>query len=343
MPRSAATVDQLGRSLGSIRLSVTDRCNLRCDYCMPEERYRWLPKDELLSFAELTRVAAVLGRLGARRLRLTGGEPLLRRDLPELVAMLHALAPDDLALTTNGLLLGDQAAALRRAGLDRITVSLDTLRADRFERITRRPGLRRVLDSIDQARAAGFDELKIDTVVVRGSNDDEVLPLLNYANRIGAELRFIEYMDVGGATRWRSEQVVSRDELLARVGAELGTPTPNEGRGSAPAERFTLPSGQVFGIVASTTAPFCRDCDRGRLTADGMWYQCLYAAEGLSLKELLRSEADDDQLSAALSRAWSSRDARGAEQRAALGERAALIPAEALRRNPHLEMHTRGG
>ncbi|MBI4955492.1 MAG: GTP 3',8-cyclase MoaA [Myxococcales bacterium] len=356
-------LDQLARPLRSLRLSVTDRCNLRCAYCMPEPDYVWLPRAELCDFAELAELAALFAGLGVDRIRLTGGEPLLRRDVPALVALLAArlgaerhAAPlagpgagrPELALTTNGILLADQARALRAAGLDRLTVSLDTLRPERFAALTRRDAHREVLGGIEAARAAGFgargdEPLKLDMVVMRGVNDDEVVPMLDFARELGAELRFIEYMDVGGATRWRADAVVSRAELLVAVGRRLGVPEPLAGRGSAPAERFRLPTGQVFGIVASTTSPFCLACDRARLTADGMLFLCLYASQGVDLKTPLRRGAPRAELAALLATVWGARAARGAEERLAESERAPLVPASQLRKNPHLEMHKRGG
>jgi cyclic pyranopterin phosphate synthase len=345
--------DALGRPLRNLRLSVTDRCNLRCSYCMPELDYVWLPRSELLTFEELDRVVRVFSSLGVDRVRLTGGEPLLRTELPELVRGL-ARQPllKDLALTTNGVLLRDLALPLKRAGLGRVTVSLDTLRRERFVELTRRDEHARVLDGIQAVRDAGFNGLKLDTVVMRGRNDDEVLSLLGYAKDMGAEVRFIEYMDVGGATRWKREDVVSRAELLARITASGGPvealladggedPLPTRGR--PPAERFRLRDGTTFGIIASTTAPFCKSCDRSRVTADGTWFLCLYARSGLNLRQALRGGASDEALADLLRMAWQRRTDRGAEQRFALKDRTALVDVAELREDPRLEMHTRGG
>lgn len=337
--------DRLGRPLGSLRLSVTDRCNLRCRYCMPEDEYVWLPRESVLTFEQLARLAGVFAGLGADRIRLTGGEPLLRQDLARLVAMLRAdRRVAEIALTTNGLLLGRHAAELRTAGLDRVTVSLDTLRPERFETLTRSGRHADVLEGIRAARLAGFHRLKLNTVVIRGFNDDELLTLLDFAADESAELRFIEYMDVGGATGWSREQVVSREEILGRIAAARGAAVPLREPGSrAPAERFVLRDGTRFGVVASTTAPFCRACDRSRITADGTWFRCLYAAEGLDLRGPLREGATDAELAAAIRRAWAEREDRGAELRAALPERGALYQVAGLRADPHREMHTRGG
>src|SRR5713101_3721392 len=206
--------DTLARPLGSLRVSVTDRCNLRCRYCMPEEEYVWLPKSSILSFEEIARIVGVFAGLGARKLRLTGGEPLLRHDLPTLVGMLTPLDLSDLAMTTNGLLLAKWARSLRDAGLRRVTVSLDTLRPERMQVFTRSPRHAEVLEGIAAARAAGFDRVKLNTVVIRGFNEDELADLLEFARTQDAEVRFIEYMDVGGATHWSREQVVSQREIL---------------------------------------------------------------------------------------------------------------------------------
>jgi GTP 3',8-cyclase len=335
--------DRFERPLGSLRISVTDRCNLRCEYCMPEEEYVWLPRHDILQFEEIARLAGLFTELGVRRVRITGGEPLLRRDLPNLVRQLAAGGTlDDVALTTNGVLLSDFAAALRDAGLHRVTVSLDTLQPDRFGALTRSNELARVLGGIDAARAC-FGAVKIDSVILRGTNDDEIVPLLAYARGIGAEVRFIEYMDVGGATRWSPERVVSRAEMLTRIEAAYGPPTPIVDGSWAPADRFTLPDGTIFGIISSTTAPFCRTCDRSRLTADGLWFRCRYAREGTDLRALLRSGASDEGIRDVIGRSWSVREDRGAELRAAERERTPFIPVSRLRRDPHLEMHTRGG
>ncbi len=264
-------------------------------------------------------------------------------DLPVLVRILAGKALADLALTTNGVLLAEHAAELRSAGLGRLTVSLDTLRADRFRELTGRDAHAQVLAGIEAARAAGFGALKIDTVVLRGRNDDELGDLLAFGREIGAELRFIEYMDVGGATRWSPRAVVSRAEILAAVTRARGPVEPAEPRGSDPAERFRLRDGTSFGIIASTTAPFCSACDRARLTADGLWYQCLYAGAGVDLRAPLRAGAPPAEIAARIAHAWQARADRGAEERLAAADRGPIIPVEALRRDPHLEMHTRGG
>jgi cyclic pyranopterin phosphate synthase len=331
------------RPLRNLRLSITDRCNLRCQYCMPEEEYLWLPREDILHFEEVDRLVDVFISLGVDKVRLTGGEPLLRRDVADLVARIAAKpALADLALTTNGVLLAPVATELKRAGLRRLTVSLDTLDRDRFVRLARFDELARVRAGLDAA-AAVFPGFKIDTVVIRGVNDDEIGSLLAFARSLGAEIRFIEYMDVGGATHWTREQVVSRDEILDRIAQEFGPVAPIVEESSAPADRYRLEDGTVFGTIASTTAPFCSDCDRSRLTADGVWYLCLYAARGIDLRGPLRGGADDHAIRSLLAGAWQARTDRGAEQRLAVRARETLIPISALKRDPHLEMHTRGG
>jgi len=337
--------DVLGRPLGSLRLSVTDRCNLRCRYCMPEAEYVWLPRSSILTFEELTRLTRVFATLGAGKVRLTGGEPLLRHSLDRLVAGLREL-PDvrEIALTTNGLLLAAHAAGLKAAGLDRVTVSLDTLRPDRFLRFARSPRHADVLEGLTAQAALGFTHTKLNSVVIRGFNDDEIADLVDFARARDLEVRFIEYMDVGGATGWLMADVVSRDEILAAVAKRHGQVDPvGGGSPAAPAERFRLPDGTTFGIIASTTAPFCRACDRSRITADGTWLLCLYAEDGVDLRTPLREGATDAELAALVRDRWARRADRGAEVRAAMPGRGVLYPIEGLRADPRREMHTRGG
>jgi GTP 3',8-cyclase len=337
-------VDRLQRPLGSLRVSVTDRCNLRCRYCMPEEEYVWLPKQSILTFEEIARLVGVFTSLGVEKVRLTGGEPLLRHDLPTLTALLAKnQGVRDLALTTNGLLLAKQAEPLRRAGLGRVTVSLDTLRPERMRALARSDRHADVLAGIAAARAAGFP-MKLNTVVMRGVNDDELIDLIEFGRSQQAEVRFIEYMDVGGATGWSAEQVFSQRDILARLSAHYGSISAvHSNDATAPAERFRLPDGTTFGIVASTTAPFCRSCDRSRLTADGTWFLCLYAAQGIDLREPLRNGASDAQLTELIAATWRGRTDRGAEERLEVAERTPLYQVDGLRADPHREMHTRGG
>jgi cyclic pyranopterin phosphate synthase len=346
-PTQTAVTDRLHRPLRSLRLSVTDRCNMRCRYCMPEADYVWLPRASLLTFEELDRLVGIFRGLGVEKLRLTGGEPLLRHDLPALVRLLaRHEGIDDLALTTNGILLTDQAQALRAAGLRRVTVSLDTLKPERMQAFARSARHADVIRGIRAAREAGFPGIKLNAVVIRGYNDDELVPLLEFARGEGAEMRFIEYMDVGGANQWSMAEVVSRREILERLAAHYGAPLeplPENATSWAPADRYRLPDGTVVGIIASTTEPFCRTCDRARLTADGHFLLCLYADQGLDLRAPLRDGARDAEVAALIRDAWRARTDRGAELRAARPERGALYQLDTLRADPRKEMHTRGG
>ncbi len=339
-----ALTDRFHRPLRSLRISVTDRCNMRCRYCMPEAEYVWLPRASILSFEEIDRLAGIFVGLGVTKLRLTGGEPLLRHDLPRLVERLAAHAGvEDLALTTNGILLAREAAALRSAGLRRVTVSLDTLRPERMAEFARSNRHADVLAGIDAAIAAGFEHTKLNTVVIRGYNEDEIGDILAFARERGVEARFIEYMDVGGATGWSMAQVVSQSEILHAVGRRFGPVSPLLESAWAPAERFALEDGTRFGVIASTTAPFCRTCDRGRLTADGTFLLCLYGETGLNLRELLRTGPDNREIAREIAAVWTARTDRGAEERAGLTERGILHRIESLRADPRREMHTRGG
>jgi cyclic pyranopterin phosphate synthase len=336
--------DRFGRPLRSLRISVTDRCNLRCQYCMPEPEYTWLPRETLLTFDEIAGVARAFTALGVDRIRVTGGEPLLRRNVPALIERLASIPGlSDLAMTTNGVLLAGHARALRAAGLHRLTVSLDTLRRDRFRTLAGFDEHASVLAGIDSALRAGFDSLKIDTVLVRGVNDDELVDLIEYGRQIAAEVRFIEYMDVGGATRWTRDAVVSRQEILTALATHYGPVQAEPERGSAPAARYRLPDGTTFGIISSTTEPFCDACDRSRLTADGIWLMCLYARAGTDLRRPLRAGATAGDLQQLIRAVWTQRADRGAEERLAVERRDVLIPVSALKKDAHLEMHTRGG
>jgi GTP 3',8-cyclase len=333
--------------MGDLRVSVTDRCNLRCSYCMPEEKYTWLPKAEILTFEEIAKLIDLFAQLGIRKVRLTGGEPLLRADLHRLVAMIaRNPAITDLAMTTNGVLLEEQLGLLKAAGLRRLTVSLDTMRPERFEALTRREGHDRVVRAIQAVGLAGFQDTKIDTVVIRGVNDDELADLIEFGKSIPAEVRFIEYMDVGGATHWSMEKVMSRAQMLAALSRRYGPiePIPREGEAdTAPAARFRLPDGTTFGIVSSTTEPFCSTCNRGRLTADGTWYLCLYALRGVNLRDVLRRGDSVEQMLDLIRRTWEGRADRGAEGRLAARNRGPLVSLSVLKQDPRLEMHTRGG
>jgi len=298
----APLVDPYGRTVRDLRISVTDRCNLRCTYCMPEEGMRWLPRDELLSFEELERVSRVcIERFGFTGLRLTGGEPTLRAHLPVLVEKLARLGngSHDLALTTNGTTLGLLVDDLAAAGLRRVTISLDTLHPDRFSALTRRDRLDQVLDGIDAALAAGLRPVKLNVVLVRGVNDDEIVDLARFGRERGATVRFIEWMPLDGGQTWGAERVVPSAEVLARIGAVWALEP--LARGSAPAARWRYADGGgEVGVVGSVTEPFCSTCDRIRLSAEGMLRACLFAHREADLRAVLRAGGDDDAVADAI-------------------------------------------
>ncbi|MGQ0831368.1 MAG: GTP 3',8-cyclase MoaA [Microthrixaceae bacterium] len=292
-------VDSFGRVHRDLRISVTDRCNFRCTYCMPEEGMQWLPRSEVLTFEELERLARLLvERHGVRSIRLTGGEPTVRAHLPVLVSKLAAL-PVDLALTTNGATLRMCARELAAAGLRRVNVSLDSLRPERFAELTRRDELASVLDGIDAAVEAGLAPVKVNVVVVRGVNDDELVDLARYGRERRVTIRFIEFMPLDGGDAWRNDQVVAQAEILERIAAAF--PLEPIARGHAPAERFRyLDGGGEVGVIPSVTRPFCTECDRIRLTADGQLRSCLFSLEDHDLRGVLRGGGSDDDLSAAI-------------------------------------------
>jgi GTP 3',8-cyclase len=320
-------LDRLGRPVEDLRVSVTDRCNLRCRYCMPREvfgpEYAFLPKHELLSFEELERVVRVGVDLGVTKIRLTGGEPLLRRELPDLVARLAAIAGiEDLALTTNGLLLRQHAAALADAGLHRITVSLDALDETTFREVAdTRASVLGVLDGIEAARAAGLGPIKVNTVLRRGVNDDQLEDLAGWARDADVTLRFIEFMDVGTTNGWLRDGVVPAAEVVDRIHARWPIEPVDRAHPGEVAERHRYLDGAgEVGVVASVTRAFCRDCTRARLSAIGELYTCLFAASGHDLRSLLRDEgADDAALRDRLVAIWSARTDRASELRAEEG------------------------
>jgi cyclic pyranopterin phosphate synthase len=320
---AAALHDSLGRALGDLRVSVTDRCNFRCRYCMPRERFddahAFLPRAELLSFEEITRLVGLLdGRV--RKVRLTGGEPLLRKDLPNLVHLLRKRAEATLALTTNGVLLPQFAHKLAEAGLDRLTVSLDALSADVFAAVTDADyGVEDVLAGIAAAEQAGFRRLKINCVVRRGLNDGEILPLARRFHGSGHVLRFIEYMDVGSSNGWQTDEVVSASEIVERLQSELPIEPVSRALPSDVALRYRYrDGGGEIGVIASVTRPFCGDCSRLRLSADGQLYTCLFAVSGTDLRGPLRAGASDAELLALIERVWRARSDRYSELRGRL-------------------------
>jgi cyclic pyranopterin phosphate synthase len=292
-------VDRFGRIHTDLRISVTDRCNFRCQYCMPSEGMVWLDRSDILTFEEIERLARLLvERAGVRSIRLTGGEPMVRARVTNLVQRLAALGVD-LSMTTNGATLVQHADDLRAAGLERLNISLDTLDRNRFVELTRRDELPRVLEGIDAAVRAGFAPVKINAVLMRGINDDEVVPFLEMGREKGIVIRFIEFMPLDAQGEWSADRVVPYDEILARVGEHF--PFEPIQRGSSPAERFRYLDGRgEFGIIASVTEPFCDSCDRIRLTADGQIRNCLFSLDHVDIRALLRGGASDDEILAAV-------------------------------------------
>jgi cyclic pyranopterin phosphate synthase len=298
-----ALVDPFGRTIGDLRISVTDRCNFRCTYCMPEEGMQWLPRSEVLTFEEIERLATIfVERYGVSGIRLTGGEPTVRAHLPVLVAKLARLGVD-VAMTTNGSALRRQAHGLREAGLRRVNISLDTLDRSKFEQMTRRDELLNVLDGIDAAVVAGFEPVKINAVVQRGVNDDELVDLATFGRERGIEVRFIEFMPLDATGHWMTSDVVGQDEIVAAISAVY----PLEqvpARGAAPADRWRYLDGAgTVGVIPTVTKPFCGDCDRVRLTAEGQFRTCLFATDEFDLRAAMRAGEDDDQLAARIERA----------------------------------------
>ena len=295
-------VDSFGRVVRDLRISVTDRCNFRCTYCMPAEGMTWLDRSEVLTYEEIERVARIcVEKFGVDSLRLTGGEPTVRAHLPQLIAKLAALRlPDgtkpDIALTTNGATLRNIALELRNAGLDRINVSLDSLKPERFFAMTRRDELHNVLAGIAEAQIAGFSPMKVNAVVERGANDDEILDLVRYGRDNNVEVRFIEFMPLDATNEWERNKVVSQDEIVATIAAEF----PLElmpARGAAPADRWRFLDGKgTVGVIPSVTHPFCGDCDRVRLTSDGQFRTCLFATDESDIRSLLRNGGTDEEI-----------------------------------------------
>ncbi|HEY2206780.1 MAG TPA: GTP 3',8-cyclase MoaA [Pseudonocardia sp.] len=298
-PDDPRLVDRFGRVATDLRVSLTDRCNLRCTYCMPAEGLDWTPTAQLLSDEEIVRLVGIgVSRLGIEEVRFTGGEPTLRRGLESILSRVSALRPrPDISLTTNGIGLSRRAAALAAAGVDRLNVSLDTLRPERFVQITRRDRLPEVLAGMAAAREAGLDPVKVNTVLLRGVNDDEAVPLLRYCLEHGYELRFIEQMPLDAQHGWERSEMVTAVEILDRLGAEFVLTPDTEARGGAPAERWVVDGGPArVGVIASVTRPFCGDCDRTRLTGDGQLRSCLFARGETDLRALLRGGAGDEEI-----------------------------------------------
>lgn len=313
--------DQLSRPLRDLRISVTDRCNYRCNYCMPGDRtYEFLPRKELLAFEELTDLCKLFTHYGVKKLRITGGEPLLRRDLPDLIAMLAGIEGiDDIAMTTNGLLLSRFAQALYGAGLNRVTVSLDSLDPKRYSELIGKPvGPKVVLEAVETAAALGL-KVKVNTVVQKGVNHHEVPAIANYFKDRGITVRFIEFMDVGNVNAWQMDQVYSGSQILADIAAEHAVEPVDPNYEGEVARRYRYLDGSgEFGLITSVTRPFCRGCNRARLSADGELFTCLFANQGHDLKHLLRRDGLD-AVGTAIERIWGNRQDRYSEERGSLG------------------------
>jgi cyclic pyranopterin phosphate synthase len=300
MPESGPLVDRYDRIHNDLRISVTDRCNLRCVYCMPEVGMTFQPRDALLTFEEMVRVARVARELGVTALRLTGGEPLVRKNLPTLVQQLSALGFDDLALTTNAMLLAPMVRSLKNAGLKRVNISCDSLIPERFNSIRRRGNLATVLEAMDVAEAAGLTPLKLNVVILRGQNDDEILDFAAFARDTGRVVRFIEFMPLDAQGQWDHSQLVAGREIFELISARWPLEA-IDNHSSAPAERFRFVDGQgEIGLISSVTQPFCGTCNRLRLTADGAIRNCLFSDDEHSLRDLMRAGADDDVIALAL-------------------------------------------
>jgi len=315
-------VDRIQRPLRDLRISVTDRCNFRCTYCMPKEvygsSYRFLPRADLLTYEEIARLARIFAAHGVEKLRLTGGEPLLRREIEVLVAMLARIPALDLTMTTNGTLLPQKASSLAAAGLDRVTVSLDSLDDDVFAALNDVGfPVERVLAGIEAAAAAGLP-VKVNMVVKRGVNEESILPMARYFHGSGHVLRFIEYMDVGHTNGWRLDDVVPAAEIVAAIDAELPLePVEPAYRGEVARRWRYRDGGGEIGVIASVTQPFCSDCTRARVSADGSLYTCLFATKGHDLRALLRAGASDEEMSTAIAAVWTRRTDRYSELRSA--------------------------
>lgn len=293
-------VDSFGRVHTNLRISVTDRCNIRCFYCMPHDAVRFKPRHELLTFEEIERFVRVAAQLGVHKLRITGGEPLVRSELPKLVAKLAAVPGiDDLAMTTNGMLLAQQAAALKQAGLQRLNISLDAMREETFERIARRRGLDQVLAGIAAARREGFRRIRLNTVAIRGITEDEIVPLASFACQHDLELRFIEFMPLDAEQGWQKELVLPGDEIRARLEAEFGPLTPAARPDpSQPAVDHQLANGGRIGFINPVSQPFCSDCNRLRITAEGQVRNCLFSTVEWDARAILRGGGSDEDLAA---------------------------------------------
>lgn len=328
----AHPIDTLGRSLHDLRISVTDRCNMRCTYCMPEEifgrDYSFLNKPELLTYEEIARLARIFSHIGVRKVRLTGGEPLIRKRLDHLVKFISAIPEiDDIALTTNGLLLDQTVDALRAAGLNRVTVSLDAIDDEIFKKMNGRGiEVKRVMQGIEAAVSAGFP-IKINMVVEKGVNEGQILPMARYARENGHTLRFIEFMDVGNHNGWKMDAVYPAQQILVDLEREFGLESIDPNYRGEVAKRYCYKGTDIeVGIIASVTFPFCRDCTRARITADGQLYTCLFAEKGKDLRSALREGKSDDEILTLLKSLWNHRTDRYSELRTIMVENTKLPP-----------------
>ncbi|HEX9878966.1 MAG TPA: GTP 3',8-cyclase MoaA [Candidatus Binatia bacterium] len=334
-------VDTFNRTPRDLRISVTDRCNFRCTYCMPFDEYTWIDKREILTFEEITRLATLFVQLGIDKVRITGGEPLVRQDIEDLVGKLASVSGiEDLSLTTNGSLLAEKAEALKAAGLQRINLSIDTLDPEKFKRMTKRGNLTRVLEGLWAAKRARLDPIKINAVVERGVNEEDILELAEFCRRHGFELRFIEYMDVGNSNHWASDKMVSKKEILERIRARFPLREVGRDEGSAPSVDYEYLDGAGrVGVIASVTEPFCSSCTRARLTADGKLVTCLFSQTGHDLKALLRSGSTDEAILEFVSGIWRARNDRYSDDRLKSLRSSSYDPA----RQKKIEMITLGG
>jgi cyclic pyranopterin phosphate synthase len=309
--------DALKRPVKDLRISVTDRCNFRCTYCMPLDEYEWIDKREILTFEEIARLAKLFVDFGVEKIRLTGGEPLVRHDLELLVEKLAVLdGLKDLCLTTNGALLAERIGALKRAGLRRVNVSIDTLDPEKFKRMTKRGDLPKVLDGIFAAKAAGLAPIKLNAVVERGVNEDDILPLVEFCREHGFAMRFIEYMDVGNSNNWTSAKLVSKKEIIETIAARYPLKEIGREQGSAPSVDYEFVDGQGdIGVIASVTEPFCSSCTRARVTADGKIVTCLFSAGGHDVKAKLRGGATDAEIADFIANIWRTRTDRYSAER----------------------------
>jgi cyclic pyranopterin phosphate synthase len=313
--------DTFHRPVKDLRISVTDRCNFRCTYCMPLDEYEWINKKEILSFEEIARIAKLFIERGVEKIRLTGGEPLVRQDLHLLIAKLAKLEGlQDLCLTTNGALLANQVSALAGAGLKRVNVSIDTLDSEKFKRMTKRGDLDKVIEGIFAAKAAGLAPIKLNAVVERGVNDDDILPLVEFSRANGFAMRFIEYMDVGNANNWTSAKLVAKKQIIETIHSRYPLREIGRDQGSAPSVDYEFIDGQGdIGVIASVTEPFCANCTRSRITADGKLVTCLFSHVGHDLKAKLRGGATDEEIGEFIAKIWSGRtDRYSADRLAAL-------------------------